>query len=462
MSPAPDLARTTAAGLAAGLRKKSFSAAELVEACISRIEALDPQVNAVVVRDFDRARADARQADMALAKGDARPLLGVPATVKESFDLRGHPSTWGFTEHIEHRAREDALAVQRLKAAGAIVLGKTNVPPALADWQSNNPIYGRTNNPHDLTRSAGGSSGGSAAAIAMGFSALEIGSDIGGSVRVPAAFCGVYGHKTSYGVIPMVGHAYGGIVSNPAPLSVLGPLARSAPDLQLILQAIAGPDAEAPANKLTLPPARHGGLKSFRVFVMEQHPAVGCDSEIRGAIEELADRLTKEGANVARQSSLLPDQQKSWKTYQALLHTVTTRRAASPEGMARPPISAHDWLGHLDAQLILRRQWAEFFRHFDIVVCPAFGTAAFPHTDEPDWRKRSLDMDGQATNYGAQLGWASIASVGNLPSTAIPLGVNSKGLPLAAQAIGPFLEDLTTIAFAGMVGHTVATPKIAD
>ncbi|RYD96455.1 MAG: amidase, partial [Sphingomonadales bacterium] len=171
----------TVSQLAAGLKKKAFSAQELCRASIARIEALDPQINAVVVRDFERAGNEARLADEALARGEQKALTGIPMTVKESFDLRGHPTTWGFTIHSEHVAREDSLTVQRLKGAGAVVLGKTNVPPALGDWQSANPIYGRTNNPHDLGRSPGGSSGGSAAAIAMGFSALEMGSDIGGS-----------------------------------------------------------------------------------------------------------------------------------------------------------------------------------------------------------------------------------------------------------------------------------------
>jgi amidase len=209
MTTDPSLHRTTASQLAAGLRKKTFSATELCDAHIDRIERLDSQVNAVVVRDFDRARAEARQADVAISRGEFKALTGIPMTVKESFDLRGHPTTWGLEAHRGHRAREDALAVQRLKAAGAVVLGKTNVPPVLADWQTENPIYGRTRNPHGLEQSAGGSSGGSAAAIAMGFSAIELGSDIGGSVRVPAAFCGVYGHKTSFGVIPMGGHFAG-------------------------------------------------------------------------------------------------------------------------------------------------------------------------------------------------------------------------------------------------------------
>ena len=206
MSIEASLHQMSAGDLAAGLRKKTFSATEVCDASIARIERLDGEVNAVVVRDFERARADARQADVAISRGEFKALTGIPMTVKESFDLRGYPTTWGFEMHREHRAREDALAVQRLKGAGAVILGKTNVPPALADWQSENPIYGRTRNPHAQERSAGGSSGGSAASVAMGFAALEVGTDIGGSVRVPAAFCGVYGHKTSYGVIPMGGH----------------------------------------------------------------------------------------------------------------------------------------------------------------------------------------------------------------------------------------------------------------
>jgi amidase len=458
MSTDPSLHRMTASQLAAGLRKKAFSAVELCDAHVDRIEKLDGQVNAVVVRDFERARAEARQADVAISRGEFKALTGIPMTVKESFDLRGHPTTWGFEVHAEHRAREDALAVQRLKAAGAVVLGKTNVPPALADWQTENPIYGRTRNPHGLEQSAGGSSGGSAAAIAMGFSAIELGSDIGGSVRVPAAFCGVYGHKTSYGLIPMGGHFAGGEIINAQLLSVIGPLARSAEDLATALDVVAGPDAEAPANKVVLPLPRHGHLKSFRVFVLDHHPAARADSEILGALNNLADLLVKEGATVARQSSLLPDIVRSWRLYQAMLHTIITR--GDPNN-SRQPISAHDWLDLLDDQLRLRRQWSDFFRHFDIVLCPAFGTAAYTHAREPEWRKRALTIDGEPSKFGDQLGWAGIATVANLPSTAIPLGVNKAGLPLAVQAIGPFLEDKTTIAFAGMVGHDVVAPPIA-
>lgn len=458
MSTDTAFSRMTAREMSAGLRKRSFSAIELCDAAIARIEALDSNINAVVVRDFERARADARAADMAIGKGEFKPMTGVPMTVKESFDLRGYPTTWGMEVHREHVAREDALAVQRLKAAGAIVLGKTNVPPVLADWQSENPIYGRTRNPHALELSAGGSSGGSAASVAMGYVPVEIGTDIGGSVRVPAAFCGVYGHKTSHGVIPLGGHQPGGFPGAATLLGVAGPITRSAADLETVLDAVAGPDAESPANKLALPLPRHGRLGSFRVFLLDHHPVAQADSDVLGAMERLADQLVKEGASVARQSSLLPDIGASWRTYQAMLHTIITR--GDPTN-TRAPISAHDWFGLLDDQLRIRRQWADFFRHFDIVLAPAFGTAAFPHTQEADWRKRPLPIDGEPSKFGDQLGWAGIATVANLPSTAIPLGVNMAGLPISVQAIGPFLEDKTTIAFAGMVGQPIVTPAAA-
>ena len=310
----------------------------------------------------------------------------------------------------------------------------------------------------ELPELAAAGSSGSAASVAMGFAAAEIGSDIGGSVRVPAAFCGVYGHKTSYGVIPMGGHFPGGMSPAAPMLGVAGPLARSAEDLATVLDAVAGPDAESPANKLILPLPRHGRLQSFRVFVLDHHPVAQADSDILGALESLADQLVKEGASVARQSSLLPDINASWRTYQAMLHTTITR--GDPTN-TRPPISAHDWFGLLDDQLRIRRQWSDFFRHFDIVLAPAFGTVAFPHTQEQDWRKRPLPMDGEPSKFGDQLGWAGIATVANLPSTAIPLGINKAGLPLAVQAIGPFLEDKTTIAFAGMVGQPIVAPALA-
>lgn len=258
----PGYAYSTVAETVAALRRGEVSSLELTDAAIARIERYDGTLNAVVVRDFARARDAAKSADAARARGVEGPLLGVPITVKESFDLAGHPTTWGLEVFREHRAVEDAAVVQRLKVAGAVVLGKTNDPVALADWQSFNPNYGRTVNPWNTARSAGGSSGGSAVALAAGYVSLEMGSDIGGSVRVPAAFNGVYGHKPTYGIVPMRGHAPGGFAGAPVPLVAAGPLARSAGDLATALEVVAGADgSDARAWRLALPPSRISSLK---------------------------------------------------------------------------------------------------------------------------------------------------------------------------------------------------------
>src|SRR5438105_901463 len=237
------LAYRTAGELATALADREISARELLDAVISRIEALDPKINAVVVRDFDRARAAADAADAALARGERRPLLGLPMTVKEAFHVAGLPTTWGNPKFKDWKAEVDALAVQRLKAAGAIILGKTNVPINLRDWQSYNEVYGTTNNPWDLSRSPGGSSGGGAAALAAGFVPLEFGSDIGGSLRAPAHFCGVFSHKPSLHLVPQRGAGPPKIPANPVrgDLAVIGPMARSAADLALALDVVAGP-----------------------------------------------------------------------------------------------------------------------------------------------------------------------------------------------------------------------------
>ena len=250
-----DYATAGAGEMAAALADRSVSAVELFDAAVARIERLDGPINAVVVRDFDRARDTAREADAALARGERRPLLGVPMTVKEAFNVAGLPTTWGLPAAKDWIAPTDATGVARLKGAGAVILGKTNVPPFLSDWQSANPVYGRTNHPLDPTRVPGGSSGGSAAVLATGMAPLEFGSDIGGSIRVPSAFCGVFGHKPSYNLVPQRGHTPPGTDGVGPPLNVVGPMARSVADLVLALNVTAGP-ADEEATWLSRGPPR--------------------------------------------------------------------------------------------------------------------------------------------------------------------------------------------------------------
>jgi amidase len=448
-----DYPTATAGELAAAVRNGKVSAVELTDLAIARIEAMDGAINAVVVRDFERARADAKAADSALAQGAQGALLGVPMTVKESYDLKGFPTTWGTPALLDYRATEEAAVVQRLRRAGAIVLGKTNVPPMLGDWQSGNPIYGRTNNPLDLSRTPGGSSGGAAAAVAAGYVALEMGGDIGGSIRVPATFCGIYGHKPSFGVVPTWGQAPGGLRGAAPALAVCGPLARSASDLALALSVVAGPwGDEAKGYGLTLPPPRHRTLRDYRVLMIDTHPRAATGADVNAALHQLAVRLEGEGASVSRDASLLPDMGESMDVFMSMLLTIVTRRGPDEPG-ERPPISSYAWMDLLDAQARIRRQWAALFEDFDVAVAPAFGTCAFHHFDEPDWRKRTLRIDGVDTPFGGQMAWASQAIVANLPATAMPLGLGVEGMPIGAQVIGPYLEDLTTIAFAELVGR---------
>jgi amidase len=369
-------------------------------------------------------------------------------TVKEAFNVTGLPTTRGLEQFKHIIADRDDVGIARLNAAGAVILGKTNVPPSLGDWQSANPVYGRTNNPHDLGRSPGGSSGGSAAALAAGMVPLEFGSDIGGSIRVPSVFCGAYGHKPSFDLVPGRDHIPPGAEGAGADLGVVGPMARSAEDLALGLEVLAGPAyGDETGYKLDLPAMRHAKLSDYRVLVIDENPRAGLDDEIRAGDHLLAGRMSAAGAKVSYGSALIPDLEAAHRTYVTLLNTIMTRGAPG----AREPISAHQWLAAVDERARVRRQWADLFKAFDVVVAPAFGTVAFPHVTETDWSKRTLEVNGEATPYGDQLTWPGMATFPGLPATAVPVTRSKAGLPVGAQIIGPYLEDRMTIAVAGLV-----------
>lgn len=478
-----ELAFASALELAGRIKAGEISSRELTELYIERIEQYDGDINAVIVRIFEKALADADAADAARAEGrDLGPLHGVPMTIKESYVIADTPATWGLEDFKGNVASRDGLAVQRFRRAGAHFLGKTNVPVNLADFQSYNPIYGTTGNPWDTSRTPGGSSGGSAAALAAGFSALEAGSDIGGSIRNPAHFCGVYGHKPTYGIIPMQGHEL--IEGMPeADLAVCGPLARSAQDLHASLDIMAGPaDREAVGWQLRLPPADFDSLANLRVAVWANDEEAPVSTETAERVSMVADTLRNLGATVSDTARPAFDIKQAHVNYQTLLNSVMTMAMPEEEAarieeqvreleandvsneavMARSAVIRHrHWLRANYAREKLRRTWSEFFQDWDILVCPQMPTPAFPHDHRP-FGERTLTVDNVEQPYFQQLFWAGVVTNSYLPSTVFPTGPSRDGLPIGLQAISSPYQDHRTIEFARLlseeIGGFVAPP----
>jgi amidase len=481
----------TATELSAALAARKISAVELAQDVIGRIERHDGKVNAVCVRDFTRGLEAARAADAALARGEKKPLLGIPLTVKESFNVGGLPTTWGFPAQKNFVPPEDALSISRIKDAGGVILGKTNVPVGLGDWQSYNDIYGTTNNPFDLGRTPGGSSGGSSAALAAGYGPLSMGSDIGGSLRVPAFHCGVYAHKPTFALVPSRGHTPPPFPPLPfdRDLSVIGPMARSAADLTLLLDVVAGPDPleAGKAYKLALPSPRHSAMRDFRVLLIDTDPVMPTSSVVRAAIEKLAANLGKAGVTITRESPLLPDFAASTRLYMRMLLSFLSasfqpelyagaQAAAaklSPDDISLPAerlrgiaLSHRDWIIADGGRARLRAQWRELFRSFDAVICPVMPTPAYPHDHSLDQETRRINIDGKDYVYPDQLAWPGIATLPGLPSTAIPIGLSPDGLPIGVQIVGPWLEDRTPLHLAELIerefGGFVPPPMFDD
>jgi len=426
----------------------------------------------VVVRTFHAARSRARAADAARARGDdSGALHGLPMTIKESFNLAGTPTTFGFAEFAGNIARSDAVAVKRLTGAGAIILGKTNVPPGLMDGQSVNPVYGRTVNPWDVARTPGGSSGGSAAALAAGFSALDFGSDIASSIRNPAHYCGVYGHKPSFGLCPTRGHA---LADDELPLdiAVTGPMARSAFDLELALGIVAGPDTpQSLAWRLELPPSRRSQLAEFRVALVTGDDFAEVDGEVAMLLDELGRFLEGSGVRVSRTARPDFDSRELHALYLILLraaasapigdaeHAAAQARAAGASRHSHEmellnaygvSLSHRDWLRLDQERHRLRAAWRSFFEEQDLLLCPPLSTAAFPHSDVPP-QHRTLTVNGHQVPFETQLFWAAYAGLPYLPATVAPIGLTPGGLPVGVQIIGPDYRDLECIRFAQLL-----------
>lgn len=453
----------SATQLLAELRAGRVGARELLEHHLARVDRLNPALNAIVVQDRDHARAQADRADGAYARGESLgPLHGLPMTLKESFDWAGTPATWGVPEWKDNIAKTDALAVQRLQDAGAAIFGKTNVPIRLADFQSYNAVYGTTENPWRPGTTPGGSSGGSAAALAAGLCALEIGSDIGGSIRNPAHFCGVFGHKPTWNLLPMRGH---GSALTPTDISVIGPLARSAFDLELMMRLLAQPDEiDSSALRWALP-VLDRPLSGLRVALWDHESLCPPSAEVKARVHAVALALANQGAIVDDQARPEFSAEHSHETFDALLASAMAARIpqadfdrmraiaeAAPANDTSPLVRqarwqtmrAREWGQRNEARTVLRWAWHRFFQRFDLVITPIMPTTAFAH-DHGSPGKRRIRIDGQEHPYYCQTFWAGLAGVSLLPATVIPGGLGSDGLPIGVQMIGPAHSDLRLI-----------------
>jgi amidase len=466
-----DLHFQSAAAIAQLIRDRKIGAVEALEHFLARVEKHNPRLNAIIWRDAARARERARAADAALAKGDIwGPLHGVPMTIKESFNVAGSPTTWGDPKYKDNVAAESALAVGRLEKAGVVLFGKTNVPLMLADHQSYNAIYGTTNNPWDVSRSPGGSSGGSAAALAAGLTGLEAGSDIGGSIRNPAHFCGVFGLKPTWGVVAPAGQALPGAYAY-GDMSVIGPLARSAADLDLALDAMAGADdIDSVAWKVDLPACPATSLRGFRVAVKLRDPHFDVETEYADKLQALADALAKQGATVKEAEPDL-DTARLYELYIVLLRAATSARTAEADierwrsAVALAPgqesyldytvrgstLPHRDWLTLNNERHRLRRVFAAFFKDWDVLLCPAAAGAAPPHDHSPERWQRRIMVNGKPAPATDNLFWAGYSGLVYLPSTVGPMGCLGSGLPAGYQAIAASGRDRTAIAFSRFV-----------
>jgi amidase len=455
------------------IRRKKIGCGELLDLYLSRIDRYNSKINAVIFMNIEEARKRARLADKALAKGNIwGPLHGLPMTIKESYDVVGMPTTWGVPAHRNNYPRRNALAVDRLLKAGAILFGKTNVPLYLADWQTFNEIYGTTNNPWDVTRVPGGSSGGSAAALAAGLTGLDAGSDIGASIRNPPHYCGVYGHKPTYGIVSPRGQALPGVVAA-SDISVVGPMARSAEDLAVALKVMAGPDdIDGAGWQLRLPKPAKISLREFKVSIVSTDPEAEVDEAVQGRLRALADFLRQKKVKVIEDARPKIDSYEAYKNYIELLRSATCGRLTPEEfrknvqaaelldpgddsyqaRAARAQVMPHwSWLAANETRHRMRLLWADFFRDYDLLLCPTATTTAFPHNQKGERWERMVMVNGKLQPSTTQMFWAGYSCNFYLPATVAPIGSASDGLPVGVQIIGPQYGDLTCIHFARLL-----------
>jgi amidase len=471
-----DIYFATAGEAAAAIRAKKISSVELTRRTFDRIDKYNPKLNAFTYLMREQASAQAREADQALSRGQQPGVLhGVPICIKESFGVKGQPDTWGIPALKDSRAPANSAAVDRLLNAGAVLIGGTNVPNRLMDLQSYNEIYGTTNNPWDLSRTPGGSSGGSAAALAAGMTYLSVGSDLGGSLREPAAFCGIYSHKPTLDLINMRGQVPGGGADIFLPgfssgLAVAGPMARSALDLKAALEVLGGADGDdRKAWSWTLPPPRKGTLKELRIGYVLDNPLAPPVSEVRSVLDSAVSALESTGAQLRQGWPAGYSLQDSFDNYEFLLSAFLFslerkeaqerdrkqyQQAASP--FAAGALSSYaEWHQQHLKQLRSRMLWQQYFQQIDVFLMPCTFTAAIHHDHKEDQNTRIIDTPDGLRPYMQLLPWMTTASLTGCPATIAPIGRTRAGLPVGIQIMGPFGEDATPIQFADLLGREI-------
>ena len=438
-----DLHFQSATEVAGLLRSGRLSARDLIESTFARLDAINPALNAVVRTDRDAALR-------AAAAAGPGPLHGVPMTIKESFQVAGMHSTWGNPAFADYVAPADAVVVRRLRTAGAILYGTSNVAMMLADnGQTANPVYGRTVNPWDATRTPGGSTGGGAAAVAAGLSFVEYGSDLTGSIRIPAAFCGVYGLKPTEGTTPTGGFQPPGPPVGPshmAYLSAVGPLARSAGDLRTALRVTGGPEgAQANAYSWRLAPPRHNRLADFRVGVVLDHPAAAVTGEVGGALSDAVDALGAAGVTIVEGWPEGVDPVGQAESFGFEVGQFFAFHGGDSDFASLSRVVAQH-----QRRMDARVAWDRYFADVDVFLSPTVFTAAFPHTET----QTIGTADGPRPYH--ELGfWIAHASLCGLPALNAPIGRTAAGLPVGAQLTGPRHEDDTAITFAELAAERI-------
>lgn len=458
-----DLGTATATELTQAIRERRLASRELLDHLLKRADERNPAVNAIVAWDVARAQAAAKAADDAAARGEfAGPLHGLPVTVKDVFETEGLVTTSGAPELAGYVPATDAVAVARFKAAGAIVFGKTNTPLYAGDWQTYNDVYGRTNNPWDLSRTAGGSSGGAAAAVAAGLTPLELGSDIGGSIRIPAHFNGVFGLKPSWGIVPLRGHIPGppGSLTQPD-VGVAGPIGRSVADLRLSLNVTAGPlPQEAAGWRLALDPGPAiddvRGLRIATAFG-EGGDVTPVAADVRATLDRLAATVAAAGARVEPAPLPVPlgEGLTTWRDLVLpiiatdLPDRVFAQLASLDDVTARAMTSRFRyWMHTSDRREHQRAAWAAFFEQHDVLLAPVMPTTAFPHDTDRPLAERTVDVDGTSVPHNVAAAWCCAIGSALLPVVTMPAGRTADGLPAGVQVIGPFLSDLRLLRIA--------------